>query len=121
MGACPSWWYRTRSPKLTTMAKNKEEKVKSPRFKEIRDAYAITKSVKPWIGLLLAALFLGTFGASVTIGALFDHPIYAGFIGFQLVAKYGLLNINNGLISGLNPPLKNKDIHNFAFEVNFLF
>lgn len=46
---------------------------------------------------------------------------YAGFVGFQLVAKYGLVNINNGLISGLNPPLKNKDIHNFALEVNFLF
>lgn len=46
---------------------------------------------------------------------------YAGVVGFQIVAKYGLTNINNGLISGLNPPLKNKDIHNFAVEVNFLF
>lgn len=46
---------------------------------------------------------------------------YAGVVGFQIVAKYGLININNGLISGLNPPFKNKDIHNFALEVNFLF
>ena len=73
------------------MAKNKEEKVKSPRFKEIREAYAITKSVKPWIGLLLAALFLGTFGASVTIGALFDHPIYAGFIGLPAAIVVALI------------------------------
>jgi hypothetical protein len=63
------------------MAKNKEEKVKSPRFKEIRDAYAITKSVKPWIGLVLAAILLGVFAAAVTLGAVFGHPIYAGFIG----------------------------------------
>ena len=46
---------------------------------------------------------------------------YGGFVGFQIVAKYGLLNINNGLISGLNPPLKNKSIHNFALELNLLF
>ncbi|TAE87289.1 MAG: hypothetical protein EAY81_04305 [Bacteroidetes bacterium] len=46
---------------------------------------------------------------------------YAGFVGFQLVAKYGLIDINNGLIDGLNPPFKNKDIHNFVLEINFLF
>jgi hypothetical protein len=63
------------------MAKYKEEKVKSPRFKEIRDAYAITKSVKPWIGLVLAAIILGVFASAVTVGAIFEHPIYAGFIG----------------------------------------
>jgi hypothetical protein len=63
------------------MAKYKEEKVKSPRFKEIRDAYAITKSVKPWIGLVLAAIILGVFASAVTVGAIFGHPIYAGFIG----------------------------------------
>ena len=46
---------------------------------------------------------------------------YGGFVGFQIVAKYGLLNINNGLISGLNPPLKNNGIHNFVLELNLLF
>lgn len=46
---------------------------------------------------------------------------YLGFVGFQLVAKYGLIDINNGLISGLKPALKNKDIHNCTFEINFLF
>ncbi len=61
--------------------KSKEPKVKSPRFKEFRDAYAITKSVKPWIGLLLTGIFLGIFGGSIVVGAIFGHPIYAGFIG----------------------------------------
>jgi hypothetical protein len=46
---------------------------------------------------------------------------YTGFVGFQMVAKYGLVNINNGLVSGLNPPLKNKDIHTFALEICLLF
>lgn len=46
---------------------------------------------------------------------------YTGFVGFQFLIKYGLININDGLIDGLNPALKNKDIHNFAFEINFLF
>lgn len=46
---------------------------------------------------------------------------YAGFVGFQFVARYGLLNINDGLISGLKPAFKNKDIHNITFEINFLF
>jgi hypothetical protein len=46
---------------------------------------------------------------------------YGDFVGFQILAKYGLLNINNGLISGLNPLLKNKDIHNFVLEINLLF
>jgi hypothetical protein len=61
--------------------KSKEPKVKKVRFKEIRDAYQITKSVKPWIGLALAGIFVLVFAASVTIGAFVDHPIYAGFIG----------------------------------------
>jgi hypothetical protein len=46
---------------------------------------------------------------------------YTGFVGFQFLIKYGLVDVNDGLITGLNPALKNKDIHNFAFEINFLF
>lgn len=53
--------------------------------------------------------------------ALSGVQFYGGFVGFQVIAKYGLININDGLINGLNPPLKNKDIHNFALEVNLLF
>ena len=72
------------------MAKNKEAKVKSPRFKEIRDAYAITKTVKPWIGAMLAGVIVGVFAISVTFGYLFDHPIYAGFIGLPLALLISL-------------------------------
>jgi hypothetical protein len=63
------------------MAKKTEEKVKSPRFKEIRDAYAITKSVKPWIGALLVSIILGVTAIAVAIGFVGGHPIYATFIG----------------------------------------
>ncbi len=63
------------------MAKNKEEKVKSPRFKEFRDAYAITKSVKPWIGALLLGVILGVTAVAIALGAWGGHPIYAAFIG----------------------------------------
>ena len=63
------------------MAKNKEEKVTSPRFKEFRDAYAITKSVKPWIGALLLGVILGVTAVAIALGAWGGHPIYAAFIG----------------------------------------
>ncbi len=63
------------------MAKNKEEKVKTPRFKEFRDAYAITKSVKPWIGLVLISIILGVTAIALGLGLLGGHPIYATFIG----------------------------------------
>jgi len=61
--------------------KNKEPKVKSPRFKEFRDAYAITKSVKPWIGLLLAGVVVGVVAIATAIGVVTNHPIYAGILG----------------------------------------
>jgi hypothetical protein len=46
---------------------------------------------------------------------------YAGFVGFQLLAKYGLIDINNGLIENLKPTYKGGNINNFTFEINFLF
>jgi len=70
--------------------KSKEPKVKTPRFKEIRDAYKITQSVKPWIGLALAGIFLATFATAVTIGWIVDHPIYAGFIGLPVALLFAL-------------------------------
>lgn len=73
------------------MAKNKEKKVKSPRFKEIRDAYAVTKTVKPWIGITLAVIIIGIFGAAVATGAVLGHPIYAGFIGLPAALLVALL------------------------------
>lgn len=63
------------------MAKNKDEKVKTPRFKEFRDAYAITRSVKPWIGWLLLAIVVVVIAIAEVIGFIVGHPIYSGFLG----------------------------------------
>ena len=63
------------------MAKNKEEKIKSPRFKEFRDAYSITKSVKPWIGIALAGIIVAGVAIAEAIGFATGHPIYAGILG----------------------------------------
>lgn len=46
---------------------------------------------------------------------------YSGFVGFQIMAKYGLIDINDGLVANLNPPLKNKNINNLSLEFSFLF
>jgi hypothetical protein len=60
--------------------KNKEVKIKSPRFKTIRDAYAVTKSVKPWISIALIATFLVVLAIGITLGIIFNHPVYGGFV-----------------------------------------
>jgi hypothetical protein len=64
--------------------KKKEPKIREPRFKAIRDAYAITKSVKPWIGTLLIAIFIAVLGIGIGIGFIIDHPVYVGFITLPL-------------------------------------
>ena len=51
------------------------------------------------------------------LGAQFHTP----FIGFQLAAKYGLIDLNNGLLPNLNPTNTGKDIHQFVVELNVLF
>ncbi len=51
------------------------------------------------------------------IGTQFHTP----FIGFQILAKYGFIDMNNGLLPNLNPPNTGKDIHQFLFEINLLF
>ena len=60
--------------------KSKEPKIKTPRFKTIRDAYAVTKSVKPWIGVVLIVTFLIVLAIGITLGFVFDHPVYGGFV-----------------------------------------
>jgi hypothetical protein len=60
--------------------KSKEPKIKTPRFKTIRDAYSVTKSVKPWIGLVLIVTFLVVLAIGITLGFIFDHPVYGGFV-----------------------------------------
>ena len=60
--------------------KSKEPKIKTPRFQTIRDAYAVTKSVKPWIGVVLIVTFLVVLAIGITLGFIFDHPVYGGFV-----------------------------------------
>jgi hypothetical protein len=66
--------------------KNKEAKIKTPRFQTFRDAYNVTKSVKPWIGIALVAIFLVVLVVGISLGFLFDHPIYGGFVTIPLAA-----------------------------------
>ena len=51
--------------------KAKEKKIKKPRFQVFRDAYKVTKQVKPWIPFVLAAIFIGTWAVGIGIGAFF--------------------------------------------------
>ncbi len=51
------------------------------------------------------------------LGAQFHTP----FVGFQVVAKYGFMNINNGLLPNIKPANTGKDIHQFIIELNLLF
>jgi Domain of unknown function (DUF4191) len=64
--------------------KSKEKKIKTPRFQTFRDAYKVTKQVKPWITIALLAVFLVTWGIGIAIGASLGHPIYFAFIFFPL-------------------------------------
>ena len=66
--------------------KNKVAKIKTPRFQTFRDAYNVTKSVKPWIGIALVAIFLVVLVIGISLGFIFDHPIYGGFVTIPLAA-----------------------------------
>ena len=71
--------------------KAKEKKIKSPRFQTFRDAYKVTKSVKPWISIALIAIFLVTWAIGIAIGFAGDHPGYFGFIFLPLSLLTSLL------------------------------
>jgi hypothetical protein len=64
--------------------KKKEEKVKKQRFQTFRDAYKVTKSVKPWIGGALAAIFIVVLIIGVALGFIFGRPVYGGFVTIPL-------------------------------------
>ena len=64
--------------------KNKEAKIKTPRFQAFRDAYKVTKAVKPWIDIALIAIFAAVLVVGISLGILFDHPIYGGFVTIPL-------------------------------------
>ena len=77
--------------KIPGRKKKSEQKIKKPRFKEIRDAYAVTKSVKPWIGALLIGSALITLAAAVGIGFIFGNPVYAAFVGIPVSLLIAML------------------------------
>ena len=66
--------------------KNKSDQPKAPRFKEIRDAYQVTKAVKPWIGAAMAGIFVAAWGVGIAIGVAIGHPIYLGFVSAPFAA-----------------------------------
>lgn len=71
--------------------KAKEKKIKSPRFQTFRDAYKVTKQVKPWITAALIAVFALTWVIGILIGASLGHPVYFGFIFLPLALLATLL------------------------------
>ena len=64
--------------------KAKEDKIKVPRFQTFRDAYNVTKVVKPWIPIALIAIFLLTWIIGIAIGTGLGHPLYFAFIFLPL-------------------------------------
>jgi hypothetical protein len=66
--------------------KNKEAKIKTPRFQTFRDAYKVTKSIKPWIGIALILIFVVVLVVGISLGIIFGHPIYGGFVTIPLAA-----------------------------------
>lgn len=66
--------------------KNKVAKIKTPRFQTFRDAYKVTKSVKSWIGIALVAIFAVVLVVGISLGFIFGHPIYGGFVTIPLAA-----------------------------------
>jgi len=71
--------------------KAKEKKIKSPRFQTFRDAYKVTKSVKPWIPFALIGIFLVTWVVGIGIGIALGHPVYFAFIFLPLSVLITLL------------------------------
>ena len=66
--------------------KNKSSEPKAPRFKEIRDAYQVTKAAKPWIGVAMAGIFMAAWAVGISIGFAIGHPIYLGVVSAPFAA-----------------------------------
>jgi hypothetical protein len=60
--------------------KAKEPKIKKVRFKTLRDAYSVTKKVKPWIGAGVFGVFAITWAIGISIGIVIGQPIYLSFV-----------------------------------------
>lgn len=68
---------RKKAPKTPKAAKE-------PRLKAVRDAYKVTKEVKPWIGASLIGIFLVIWAIGIGLGFIWGHPVYTGFISIPL-------------------------------------
>jgi hypothetical protein len=66
--------------------KSKEPKIKKVRFQTFRDAYSVTKSVKPWIGAGIFGVFAITWAIGISAGIVVGHPIYLGFVALPVAA-----------------------------------
>ena len=60
--------------------KAKEPKIKKPRFQTFRDAYKVTKQVKPWISAALIGIFAVSWGIGIAIGTALGETIYFAFV-----------------------------------------
>ena len=71
--------------------KAREKKIKAPRFQTFRDAYAVTKQVKPWISIALIAVFLVTWAIGIGIGIAIGQPVYLGFVFLPIALLAAML------------------------------
>jgi len=88
MGTRAPWWYGSCPAKLMNMfkrrKKTKEAAIKTPRFQTFRDAYSVTKNVKPWIPFALIGVFLVVWVIGIGIGIAIGHPIYVAFVSLPV-------------------------------------
>jgi len=61
-------------------AKKAARAARGPRFKVVRDAYAVTKKEKPYIAALLSMIFIAVLAVGIMIGAFLGRPGYAAFL-----------------------------------------
>ena len=61
--------------------RKKREKRESQFFSQIKEAYNVTKSVKPWIGAALVGIFLvGLLLVTLIVNAIFKNVAYSIFV-----------------------------------------
>ena len=66
--------------------KNKSSEPKAPRFKEIRDAYKITKTAKPWIGAAMGGIFVVAWAIGIGFGKFVGQTGYLAFVTLPVAA-----------------------------------
>jgi len=71
--------------------KAREKKAKTRRFQTFKDAYSVTRKVKPWIPFALIGIFLITWIIGIAIGIGVGHPVYFAFIFLPLSVLMTLL------------------------------